>query len=153
MEKTLIIIKPSAVQRGLIGEVITRFEKKGLELVGIKMIQLNNAILDEHYSPLVNRSFFQRIKDSMMSTPVIVMCLQGLDAVEVTRRIVGPTNGREAAAGTIRGDFSVSVQENIVHASDSRETAASEIARFFNENEIFNYKLWVFPNLYANDEI
>lgn len=88
-----------------------------------------------------------------MSTPVIVMCLQGLDAVEVTRRIVGPTNGREAAAGTIRGDFSVSVQENIVHASDSRETAASEIARFFNENEIFNYKLWVFPNLYANDEI
>lgn len=153
MEKTLIIIKPSAIQRGLAGEVITRFERKGLQLVGIKMIQLDNAILDQHYAHLADRPFFQRIKDSMMSIPVIVMCLEGIDAVDVTRRLIGSTNGREAAAGTIRGDFSIGVQENIVHASDSTEAAATEIARFFNENEIFNYKLWVLPNLYANDEI
>ncbi|OJU53447.1 MAG: nucleoside-diphosphate kinase [Bacteroidales bacterium 45-6] len=153
MEQTLVIIKPSAIQRGLIGDVITRFERKGLQIVGTKMIQLDNAILDEHYAHLVDRPFFQRIKDSMMSIPVIVLCLQGIDAVDVVRCLVGCTNGREAAAGTIRGDFSIAVQENIVHASDSREAASTEIARFFNENEIFNYKLWVHPNLYANDEI
>jgi nucleoside-diphosphate kinase len=153
MERTLVIIKPSAIQRALTGDVITRFEKKGLQIVGMKMIQLDNAILDEHYAHLVNRPFFQRIKDSMMSIPVIVLCLEGIDAIDVVRRLVGCTNGREAAAGTIRGDFSIAVQENIVHASDSQEAASTEIARFFNENEIFNYKLWVHPNLYANDEI
>jgi nucleoside-diphosphate kinase len=153
MEKTLVIIKPSAVQRGLIGEVIARFERKGLQLVGMKMIQLNNDILNEHYAHLADRPFFQRIKDSMMSIPVIALCLRGIDAVDVTRRLVGCTNGREAVAGTIRGDLSIDVQENIVHASDSPEAASIEIARFFNENEIFNYKLWVYPNLYANDEI
>lgn len=153
MERTLVIIKPSAIQRGLIGEVVTRFEKKGLQIVGMKMIQLNNAILDEHYAHLADRPFFQRIKDSMMSIPVIVICLEGIDAVAVIRRLVGCTNGREAAAGTIRGDYSIGVQENIVHASDSIEVAPIEIARFFNNNEIYNYKLWVLPNLYANDEV
>lgn len=153
MERTLVIIKPSAIQRGLIGDVISRFEKKGLQFVGIKMIQLDDRILDEHYVHLKEKPFFKRIKDSMMAIPVIAMCLEGIDAVQVTRRIVGNTNGREAAAGTIRGDFSIDVQENIVHASDSVDSAKEEVARFFKENEIFNYKLRILPNLYANDEI
>lgn len=153
MEKTLVILKPSAVQRSLIGEVVSRFEKKGLQIVGMKMVSLSDSILEEHYSHLKEKPFFKRIKDSMQVCPVIVMALQGLEAVEVVRTMTGPTNGRKAQPGTIRGDYSVSVQENIVHASDSTETAEMELKRFFTENEIFNYPQLTFVNLYANDEV
>lgn len=153
MEKTLIILKPSCVQRALIGEVISRFEKKGLRLAGMKMIQLNDSILNEHYAHLKEKPFFQRVKDSMQVTPVIVQCWEGIDAAKVVRSLIGVTNGRQADAGTIRGDFSMSAQENIVHASDSAESAKIELSRFFNDNEIFNYQLSTFANLYANDEI
>ncbi|HOS46783.1 MAG TPA: nucleoside-diphosphate kinase, partial [Paludibacter sp.] len=121
MEKTLIILKPSAVQRGLIGEVTQKFEKKGLQVCGMKMMQLEDEILNEHYAHLAHLPFFQRIKDSMMASPVVVCCLQGKDAVKVVRSMTGVTNGREAAPGTIRGDYSMSIQENIIHASDSVE--------------------------------
>ncbi len=153
MQHTLVIIKPCAIQRALVGEIIKRFEQKGLRLAGIKMMQLTDSILDEHYAHLASRSFFQRIKDSMMATPVIVTCWEGKDAVSVVRSMTGATNGREALAGTIRGDFSVSVQENIIHTSDSVETAVVELKRFFNEDEIFNYNPVQMNYLYANDEI
>ncbi len=153
MEKTLVILKPSALQRALVGEVIKRFEQKGLQLTGIKMMQLDDKILNEHYAHLAERSFFQRIKDSMMITPVIVTCWEGLDAVQIVRNMTGSTNGRNAAPGTIRGDFSSSVQENIVHTSDSVENAEAELARFFKEGEIFDFNQLLIPYLYANDEI
>lgn len=153
MEKTLVILKPSCVQRALIGEVISRFEKKGLRLAGMKMIQLNDIILNEHYAHLKDKPFFQRVKDSMQACPVVVQCWEGLDATKVVRTLIGITNGREAAVGTIRGDFSVSLQENIVHASDSAESAKVELRRFFVEEEILDYKLSVLANLYASSEI
>lgn len=153
MEKTLLIIKPSAVQRGLIGEVISRFERKGLRLVGTKMMQLNNDILDVHYAHLKEKPFFEKVKKSMMSSPVIVMCWQGVDAAKVVRSLTGCTNGREAAPGTIRGDFSVSAQENIVHTSDSPQSAKVELSRFFIDTELFDYQLLVSDNLYSEDEL
>ncbi len=153
MERTLVILKPSALQRSLVGEVIKRFEQKGLQLLGIKMMQLTNEILNEHYAHLSDRPFFQRVKDAMMITPVIVTCWEGKDAINVVRAMTGSTNGRNAAPGTIRGDFSMSVQENIVHTSDSAENAKEELERFFDEDEIFTFNYLQMPFLYANDEI
>ena len=152
LEKTLVILKPCTVQRSLVGEITKRFEQKGLRLCGMKMVQLTDEILSEHYSHLSSKPFFQRVKDSMMTCPVIVCCYEGVDAIEAVRTITGPTTGRKAPAGTIRGDFSMSFQENIVHASDSPETAEAELKRFFNPEEIFDYKLSTFDYLYANDE-
>ena len=153
LEKTLVILKPSAIQRGLIGKIISRFEKKGLLLAGIKMTWLSDELLSEHYAHLKDKPFFQRVKDSMNVCPVIVCCWKGKDAVRVIRTLTGVTNGREAQPGTIRGDYSMSMQENIIHTSDSKETAATEIKRFFNENELFDYNSNLISNLYASDEI
>ncbi|HRG03517.1 MAG: nucleoside-diphosphate kinase [Paludibacteraceae bacterium] len=153
MEQTLVILKPSALQRALVGEVIKRFEQKGLRLAGIKMIQLSDQILNEHYAHLADRPFFKRIKDSMMITPVIVTCWEGKDSVRVVRTMTGSTNSRDAVPGTIRGDLSMSLQENIVHTSDSVENAREELARFFSDDEIFDYENLLTPYLYANDEI
>lgn len=153
MEKTLVILKPCCLQRGIIGEVVQRFEKKGLQLCGMKMIQLTDELLKEHYAHLAQKPFFKRIKDSMMISPVIVCCWKGLDAIQVVRAMAGPTNGRQAPPGTIRGDYSMSVQENIVHTSDSAETAAIELARFFNDDEIFEFNQHQLDFLYANDEL
>lgn len=153
MEKTLVLLKPSALQRSLIGEVIKRFERKGLQLIGIKMMQLDDAILNEHYAHLADKPFFQRVKDGMMTTPIIASCWRGLDAVRVVREMTGATNGRDAQPGTIRGDFSVSIQENIIHTSDSIENAAEELARFFEESEIFDFKNNQLPYIYTSDEL
>jgi nucleoside-diphosphate kinase len=153
MEKTLVILKPCTVRRGLVGEITHRFEKKGLQLCGMKMIQLDDTILSEHYAHLAEFPFFQRVKDAMMVSPVIVCCWKGLDAVRVVREMAGKTNGRNAAPGTIRGDYSMSVQENIVHASDTIENAAIELARFFRDEEIYEYKSIGWDVFYANDEI
>lgn len=152
MEKTLVILKPGTLQRELVGKVISRFERKGLQICGMKMMQLTDELLNEHYAHLAQKSFFQRIKDGMMITPVIVICLKGVDAVHIVHQMAGKTNGREAAQGTIRGDFSVSVQENIVHTSDSVETAIQELNRFFKPEEIFDFKQNSLNFLYANDE-
>lgn len=153
MEQTFIILKPSAIQRGLVGDVIDRFQKKGLIIAGIKMMQLNEEILREHYAHLVDRPFFPLIVNSMMATPVIVMCLRGKDAVAVVRAMTGATNCRKAEPGTIRGDLGMSGQENIIHASDSIENAIIEINRFFKPEEIFEYTPLVFSALYAPDEL
>lgn len=153
MEKTLVILKPSAIQRGLIGEVISRFERKGLRLAGTKMMQLDDKILNVHYAHLKDKPFFNHVKESMKSSPVIVQCWAGVDATKVVRMLIGKTNGRDAAPGTIRGDFAISTQENIVHASDSTESAVTELKRFFNDEELFDYTLSTNANLYSKDEI
>ena len=153
MEKTLVILKPSCLQRGLVGEVTKRFEQKGLRLCGIKMCQLTDEQMSQHYAQHAGKPFFQQLKDAMMVTPVIVCCYEGVEAVEVVRQMAGVTNGRKAMPGTIRGDFSMSFQENIVHTSDSIETAKIELQRFFKENEIFDYPQPQFSFLYASDEL
>ena len=153
MQTTLVILKPSAVQRGLIGDVISRFERKGLIIAGMKMTELTENILREHYAHLVDRPFFPTLVKSMTRTPVIVMVLKGKDAVAVVRSMVGATNCRNAAPGTIRGDFGMSGQENIVHASDTPENAVIEINRFFSPEEVFDYSMPTTEATYAPDEI
>ena len=153
MEKTLVLLKPSCVQRQLIGEIITRFERRGLRIAGLKLMQLTDEILREHYSHLVDRPFFQSLADSMMDSPVVAMVLEGKDAVHVVRTMTGSTNGREAAPGTIRGDYSVSNQQNIVHASDSSENAIIEINRFFKPEEVIDYKSSVVNYISGDGEI
>lgn len=152
MQATLVIIKPSGIQRGISGEVISRFEKKGLFIAGMKMMELSEQILREHYAHLVDRPFFPLLLKSMMATPVIVMALKGLDAVEVVRGMTGATNSRKALPGTIRGDLGMSGQENIIHASDSPENAAIELARFFKAGEIFDYTPCTYPAIYSQDD-
>ncbi len=153
MEKTLVLLKPCTLQRGLVGEVISRFEKRGLRLAGMKMMQLTDEILNEHYAHLREKPFFQILKDSMMSTPVIACCLEGIDAVNTVRAMSGATNGRNAVPGTIRGDYCMSNQQNIVHTSDSLENAAIELARFFKPEELFDYTPSNLHYLYALDEL
>lgn len=152
MEKTLIILKPSCIQRALVGKVIDRFQQKGLTIAGIKMMQLDEKILREHYAHLVDRPFFPSLVRSMSATPVIVMCLEGKDVVSVVRAMTGATNSRNAAPGTIRGDFGMSGQENIIHASDSPENAEIEINRFFSPSEIFAYSPITLSAIYSPDE-
>ena len=139
MEQTLIIFKPSAIGRALVGKVLSRFEQKGLIVTGMKMMKLSEEILKEHYAHLVDKPFFPNILASMTATPVIVACLKGVDAINVVRSMTGATNGRQAAPGTIRGDFSNVTQENLIHASSSPEDAQAEIKRFFKDDEIFDY--------------
>ncbi len=153
MDQTFIILKPSTIARCLVGDVLTRFPRKGLLIAGIKMMCLDEAILREHYAHLVDRPFFPSLLHSMTATPVIVAVLRGKNAVEVVRAMTGATNCRNAAPGTIRGDFGMSGQENIIHASDSPENAEIEINRFFRPEEIFDYTLAGIGSIYAPDEL
>ena len=150
-EKTLVLLKPDALQRNFLGQVISRFENKGLKIVGLKMIQMGDLV-NEHYSQYVDKPFFKGIKDFMTSAPVVAIALEGLEAIKIVRTLTGATSGREAVPGTIRGDFSISIQANLVHASDSAETAEKEIERFFDKDEIFDYKKQDFDVLYGEDE-
>ena len=152
IQKTLVLLKPCTLQRGLAGEIIHVFERKGLKICGLKMMQLTDELLSEHYAHLSGKPFFQRVKDAMMAAPVVALCLEGVDAISAVRALAGPTNGRHAAPGTIRGTYCMSFQENIVHASDSPETAEVELRRFFRPDELFNWQLCTFDYLYANDE-
>ena len=152
MEETLVILKPDALTRGLIGLITSRLEQKGLQLTGCKMIQLSHDDLQKHYQHLADKPFFPRIAEFMASRPVIVQCWRGVDAVDVVRTLAGITNGRKAPAGTIRGDFSMSVQCNLLHASDSGEAAKEERQRFFNNSELFGYDRVGNEFLYARDE-
>ncbi len=147
-----MLIKPDAVQRGLAGKILARFEEKGLKIVGIKFMQLSDALLGEHYSHLADKPFFAGIRRFMQSTPVIAVCLEGLDAVDTVRAICGITKARAAAPGTIRGDWAMSIQANLVHASDSIETALVEVPRFFEESELFTYDSLSIPLIYSEDE-
>lgn len=152
MERTLILIKPDAIARGLAGVVLGRFEQKGLKIAGMKMIQLTDDLLKEHYSHLADKPFFPTITEFMSRTPVIALCLEGLEAVDVCRKLCGVTNSRQADPGTIRGDLGMSMQANLVHASDSVETAKAEVARFFKPEELFDYEPALIAYQYASDE-
>ena len=152
VQRSLIIVKPDALQRNLLGEIIHRFERKGLKLAGLKMISVNDILIDEHYSHHKDKPFFEGLKKYMQSSPVVVMAIEGFEAIDAIRLLVGPTKGREADAGSIRGDFAMSVQYNIVHASDSYENAKEEISRFFTEQELFDYKKVDFEFIYGEDE-
>ncbi|HSE56982.1 MAG TPA: nucleoside-diphosphate kinase [Candidatus Paceibacterota bacterium] len=139
-ERSLIIIKPDALQRNLVGNIIHRFERKGLKIIGMKMMTLEDAVLAEHYAHVADKPFYPRINRFMKSAPVIVIAIVGINAIGAIRTIVGPTKGYEADAGSIRGDFSMSMQSNVVHASDSVENGEIEIKRFFKEDELFSYE-------------
>ena len=152
MEKTLILIKPNAIQRGLTGDIITRFERKGLRFVGIKMMFMTDEIVNDHYAHLKERPFFPYLKASMQAAPIIACCLEGAEAVDTVRLMVGATNSRKALPGTIRGDFSMSGEQNVVHASDSVENAQIEINRFFKEGELFDYNSAVTAFEYGGEE-
>ena len=145
-------MKPCVIQRGIAGEIISRFEKKGLKLVAMKMARLDDELLSAHYSHLKERPFFPWILDSMKAAPVILCCWEGYDAVQVVRTMAGATKGSMAVPGTIRGDYSLSAQENIVHTSDSLENAAVELERFFSPEDYFDYDSVLDPFKYAPDE-
>jgi nucleoside-diphosphate kinase len=139
MEKTVVLIKPDGLQRGLVGQIMHRFERKGLKLVGVKMIQLNDEILDTWYVHHKEKPFFPDLKKYMSWTPIVAMVWEGIEAIAAVRKIVGTTKGREAEAGSIRGDFGMSGQQNLIHASDSVESANKEISLMFKNDELFNY--------------
>lgn len=152
MERTLVLIKPDGLQRGLVGEVTRRLEQKGLKLVGNKMMRLSDTLLKEHYAHIADKPFFPGVKTFMMSAPVIAQCWEGVEAVETVRTIAGVTNARKAGAGTIRGDLAMSLQSNVVHASDSLETARVEVPRFFKKDELFEWDMTRIEHLYAEGE-
>lgn len=138
-ERTLILLKPDTIERNLVGEVINRIEKTGMRIAGIKMVKMTDELLAEHYSHLVDKPFFNDLKEFMMETPVIALVIDGLEAVKRVRMLAGPTNPREAMPGTIRGDYSTSTRKNVIHASGTVEEAKSEIERFFKKDEVFDY--------------
>lgn len=152
MERTLVLVKPDAIQRGLVGEITTRFERKGLKLLGMKMMSLDEAVLREHYAHIADKPFFPGVSRFMQSSPVVAMCWEGLDVVETVRRITGITKAREAEAGSIRGDFAMSVSCNVIHASDSLDSAEAEVKRFFKPDEIYEYDKSEFVHVYGEDE-
>ena len=153
MERTVVLIKPDGLQRGLVGEIMHRFERKGLKLVGIKMIRLSDEILDNWYAHHKDKPFFATLKSFMEWTPVVAMVWEGLEAINAVRKIVGITKSREAEAGSIRGDFGMSGSQNIIHASDSPESAEKELGLIFNGDEIFEYDSATDLLIYSKEEV
>lgn len=139
MEKSLVLIKPDALQRGLAGAIVARLEQSGLKLAAIRMLHLDKALAQDHYSVHKNKPFFDDLVNYITSAPIIAAVFQGEKVVEVSRKIMGATDPAKAEAGTIRGDFGLDIGRNSVHGSDSAETAEEEIRRFFSEDEIYTY--------------
>ena len=152
MDKSVILIKPDGLQRGLVGAIINRFERKGLKLVGIKMVSLNDPLLDNWYEHHKTKPFFADLKKFMQSTPVVAMVWEGLEAISAIRKLVGITKAREAEMGSIRGDFGMSQSFNLIHASDSAEAAEKETKLLFSEDEIFEYNKSEYLHIYASEE-
>ncbi len=140
MEQTLIIIKPDGVERGLIGPIVTRFEQRGLKIVGMKLIRVSDALARKHYAIHEGKSFFEPLIEYITSAPVVVMALEGPQAVQAARNTIGVTRPVEATAGSIRGDFGMMVGRNLVHGSDSPENGAAEIALWFEPSELITYE-------------
>ena len=136
METTLIILKPDAVQRGLMGQIISRFENKGLKIVGCKMMQINGELAAEHYRAHAGKPFYDGLVQFMTSSPVLVLAIEGVGAIAISRKMMGATFGSNAEPGTIRGDFGVSNSFNLIHGSDSQEAAERELSLFFNDGEL-----------------
>lgn len=150
MERTLIILKPDALQRGLAGQIISRMERKGLKIIGIKMMNVDSALLKAHYAHIADKPFYADVEKFMKSSPVIVMALEGQQCIDSIRIIVGSTDPRQADAGTIRGDFALATGRNLVHASDSKENGEAEVARFFKDEELFDYDKSEYIHIYEN---
>ncbi len=140
MERTLIIIKPDGVQRGLIGPIITRLEQRGLKIVAIKMIQMDEPLARQHYAIHEGKPFFEPLVAYITSGPVVLMVIEGEGVVHLVRQTVGATDPAKAAAGTIRGDFGITIGRNLIHASDSPENGEQEVALFFSEEELLSYR-------------
>ena len=138
-ETTLILFKTDCVEKKLVGEILNRFESEGFKIRGIKMISLSTEILNEHYAHVADRPFFPEILNFMQACPVIALALEGENAIARVRELLGPTDSNVAEKGTIRGDFGVDTMRNVCHASDSQESASTELKRFFSEEEIFSY--------------
>jgi nucleoside-diphosphate kinase len=148
MERTLIIFKPDAVQRGLCGEILARFERKGLQVVGAKLMKIPLATAEKHYEPHKAKPFYPGLVAFMTSSPVMVVAFEGKDAITIARNLMGATFGSKAAPGTIRGDFGVSNSYNLIHGSDSPDAAAKELGLFFKPEELLEWKptiqTWVY---------
>jgi len=148
MERTLIIVKPEGVQRGLVGNVITRFEQRGLKLVGLKLLHITPELANKHYGAHKGKPFFEGLVKHITSSPVVVGVIEGPKAISVVRTTMGATNAAEAVPGTIRGDYALEIGFNIIHGSDSSESAQQEINLFFRAEELVEYKLaaeqWIF---------
>jgi len=151
MERTLVVLKPDAVQRQLVGRIIARFEAKGLKIVGMKMLAIGKDLAAEIYKPHKGKDFYEPLIRFVTSSPAVVAVLEGKDAVKITRAMVGPTFGPDAPAGTVRGDFGMSRRYNLVHASDSAAAAKREISLFFTPPELLDYELlaekWIYARL------
>lgn len=152
MEQTIVLVKPDGVQRGLIGEIISRFEQKGLKLASIKMISLTDAILDEWYAHHKDKPFFPGLKSYMKSYPVVAMLWEGIDVVTTVRTMIGITKAREAQPGTIRGDFAMSQQYNLIHASEDITAAEREQRIIFRDTEIFDWQKIDEVHIYLDEE-
>lgn len=140
MQRTLVLLKPDAVQRALAGEIIARIERKGLKIAGMKLMHIGEDLAREHYGEHVGKPFFEGLVEYITSSPVVAMAVEGENAVEVVRRLLGPTNPQDAPPGTIRGDYGMSIGLNLTHGSDSEESAARELALFFASEELLCYK-------------
>ena len=152
MEKTLVIAKPDAVQRGLIGEIIRRLEQKGLKLIGMKMMTLDSELLQAHYAEHLEKPFYEGLESFMKSSPVVAMAWEGYECVNSVRLIVGSTNPRNADAGTIRGDLAIGAGRNLIHASDSKQSGEAEVGRFFGETELVSYEKSEYLHIYEDFE-
>jgi len=153
VERTLVLLKPDAVQRGLVGPILARFEQKGLKLVGLKLRQFPTPLIQRHYEAHKERPFYKALVDFMTSGPVVALVLEGKNAIEVVRKLMGKTNAAEAEPGTIRGDFALSRSNNLVHGSDSPEAAKKELALFFPDAaEICEWSAPEFPWVYSPEE-
>src|SRR3990167_9648667 len=152
MERSVVLVKPDGVQRGVVGEIIHRFERKGLHLVALKMISLDDALLDEWYAHHKDKPFFGKLKAYMKSYPVVAMLLEGLDVVVTIRKMIGITKAREAEPGTIRGDFAMTQQYNLIHASENAENAQKEESLLFSPEDIFEWEKLDISQVYLPNE-
>lgn len=152
IEQSVVLVKPDGLQRGLLGEIIQRFERKGLKLTAIKMMRLTDELLDEWYAHHKGKDFFADLKKFMRSAPIVAMLWEGVEAVGTVRKLCGVTLGRAAEAGSIRGDFSMSQQLNLIHASDSMETAKKEKAMIFEDEEVYQWESAAECLIYSPEE-
>jgi nucleoside-diphosphate kinase len=152
MQRTLVLLKPDCVQRRLMGKIINRFEEKGLNIVAMKMIRVTSEQSREHYTEHVEKPFYPSLEQFITSAPVVAMAIDGLEVIRVVREMLGATSGLKAASGTIRGDYSSSRQMNLVHASDSEESASKELALYFDASELCEYEPVAADFLTAADE-
>jgi nucleoside-diphosphate kinase len=148
MQRTLVIVKPDGVQRGLVGPLLSRLEARGLKLVGLKLLQVSQTLASQHYAEHEGKPFYSGLLNYITSAPVVVACFEGTSAVQMVRNAVGATNPLNAAPGTIRGDFALDIGRNLIHASDAPETADRELALWFAEGELVSYPRevdrWIF---------